>query len=216
MQALPEDEVSRFDLARPQPPPHLLEPGWEIEPANELADWIKRVFIDEGGLLCNPRHEHLRHADIVCLWTNAEYVDGGVPIAATAELVRISGKPFQRVMTIDHLCMLFGRIPTHVLKFYAPAAAAASDATFCRRANHELCHCAQKKDKENQPAFDDEGKPIWAMQRHDVEVFVEDVELFGLDACNPNVRALVEAAGRAPLITGAQVAAACGSCGGRF
>ena len=139
-------EVNAIELARPRPPENLLEPGWEIEPSKELEDWIKAVFINEGGPLCNPRHEHLRHADIACLWTNACYVDGGMQIAATAELVKISGKPFARVMTIDHLLLLFGRIPTHILKFYAPAAAASSDATFCRRANHELCHCAQKKD----------------------------------------------------------------------
>jgi hypothetical protein len=209
------EELTVRGYERPLPPPHLHEIGFEVEPAMELAAWIKAVFITEGGPLCNPKHEHLRAADIACLWTNVEYVDGFMPIAATAELVRVTGKPWQRMMTVDHLCLLFGRIPTHILKFYAPAAVAASDATFCRRVNHELLHCAQKTDKENLPAFDNEGKPVWAMRRHDVEVFIDDVEYFGLDACNENVRALVAAAGRAPLIPGAQIAAACGTCGVR-
>jgi hypothetical protein len=207
------EELKVRGYVRPVPGPHLHEMGFEVEPAMELAQWVKGVFIDEGGPLSNPRHEHLRGADIACLWTNVEYVDGFMPVAATAELVRVSGKPWQRMMTVDHLCMLFGRIPTHILKFYAPAAVAASDFTFCRRVNHELLHCAQKLDKEGLPAFDNEGKPIWAMRRHDVEVFIEDVELFGLDACNGNVRKLVAAAGRAPLVSGAQVATACGTCG---
>jgi Putative phage metallopeptidase len=198
---------------RPHPPPELHEVGLELAPAMELAEWIRAVFINEGGPLYNPKHSHLQQADIACLWTNVEYVDGFMPVAATAELVRVGGKPWQRMMTADYLCMLFGRIPSHILKFYAPSAVAASDFTFCRRVHHELRHCAQKLDKDKLPAYDNEGKPIWAMRAHEVEVFIDEVELFGLDACHPNVRALVEAAGRPPLITGAQVAAACGVCG---
>lgn len=201
---------------RPLPPPELHEIGFELAPALELAEWIRAVFINEDGPLYSPKHKHLQQADIACLWTNVEYVDGFVPVAASAELVRVGGKPWKRMMAVDHLCMLFGRIPTHLLKFYAPAAVAASDATFCRRSNHELLHCAQALDKDKLPAFDNEGKPVWAMRSHDVEVFIDDVALFGLDACNDNVRALVAAAGHAPLIPGAQIAAACGTCGAMF
>ena len=202
---------------RPLPPPELHELGLDPpQPAMELAQWIKAVFLTEGGPLFQERHRHLMQADIACLWTNVEYVEGFMPVAATAELVRVSGKPWQRMMTADYLCMLFGKIPTHILKFYAPAAIRASDATFCRRTNHELCHCAQKLNKEKLPAFDDDGKPIWAMRDHEVGVFIDDVALFGLDACHENVRLLVEAAGRPPLIPVERIEAACGYCGGKF
>ncbi len=69
---------------RPLPPPHLHETGYQIEPANEVADWTRAVFIQEGAPLLNLDHAHLAAADIAFLWTNVQYVDRLVPVAGLA------------------------------------------------------------------------------------------------------------------------------------
>lgn len=198
------------------PPEHLHEFGNQIEPAMELAEWLRALFIDEGGLLAHPAHEHLRAADIACMWTNVEYSNGLFQVAGTAELVRISGKPWPAARTVDQLCVLFGRIPDFLITMSAPLAVRANNPTFLARCQHELCHCGQKLDKEKQPKFDADGKPVWDLLKHEVEEFVLIMENYGPDACAGRSKDFVEAARRPPRITGAVMDAVCGSCSGRM
>lgn len=199
-------------MLRPLPPEHLHEVGYELEPALELSTWVRETFIVEHAPLLNPEHEHLRAADIGCLWTNVEYRDGLFQVQATAELVRISGKPWPQARMVDYLCMLFGKVPDFILTFFAPGAVAATDTTFCARTEHELYHCGQKLDQENLPKFTPEGKPVWAIRRHDVEEFVGVNERYGIEACAGRSKEFVLASQRPPLIAPAQVASACGTC----
>jgi hypothetical protein len=198
-------------LTRPLPPEDLREPGYQIAPALEVEQWL-RAFVAEDAAERNPDHDHLREADIACLWTNVEYADGLVRIAGTAELVKPSGKPWPKARAVDHLCLLFGRVPDFLLTFSAPLAAEASDAAWCALVEHELYHCGQKLDRDKLPKFDPEGKPVWAMQRHDVEEFIGVVERYGVGACHENVRKMVQAAAKPPLFNGERIAVVCGAC----
>lgn len=199
-------------MERPLPPPELREPGFKIEPALEVAEWLMAAFVAEGATHANPDHEHLREADIACLWTTVEYRNGTALVGGTAELVRVSGKPWPSARAVDHLCLLFGRIPDFILTFYAPYAAEASDRAWCALVEHEIYHCAQKLDKDGQPKFDAEGNPVWAMRPHDVEEFVGVMERYGVEACAGKSKQFVEAAARAPLFDDEEIGAVCGTC----
>lgn len=198
-------------MERPLPPENLRDVGFDIEPAMEVAEWFTNAFIKEGAPLGNSDHAHLREADIACLWTNVEYVNGLRPVVGTAELVRLSGKPWQKVRTCDHLRLLFGRIPDFIITFYAPYAYTASDAAWCALAEHELYHCAQKLDQDGMPKFDGEGKPVWAIRPHDVEEFHGVVRRYGAGAASSGVAQLVEIAGRAPEVEAANIVGVCGT-----
>lgn len=199
-------------IERPWPPPGLHQIGYQMEPAMEIAGWLRAVFLDEDGPLFNPDHLHLKDADIACMWTNAEYSDCLMPIAATAEMVRLSGKPWPKARAHDQLCLLFGRVPDFILTFYAPGAMEADDATWCALVEHELYHCVQKKDKEGQPKFDPDNKPVWAIRGHDVEEFIGVMRRYGVKACGENAQEFVAAAAETPLIAAAQIKAVCGTC----
>ena len=170
------------------------------------------TFVKEGGSLCNEDHAHLRTANIAALWTNVEFEDGLMPVAGMAEIVRVNGKPWPRAERTDHLCLLHGNIPQARIWIYAPYAVKCDDASFCALVEHELYHLAHKHDKNSEPMFDDEGRPVLTKRAHDVGEFIEIVRRYGLPAVHPNVRTMAEAAKAKPLIAQATVRAACGTC----
>lgn len=203
------------ELFRPEPPEELLEAGREVEifrPAPELEQWIRTAFL-EGGPLVNYDHEHLLDADIACLWTTAECVKDQRPIAATAEVLNLSGRKWGKARERFQWMEWFGRFPDFVLTFDAIIAAETDDWCFCARCDHELYHCAQRRNREGEPMFDGDGDPVWAIQGHDVEEHLGVVERWG--PVGSNVARLVEIAQRKPLIARASMELACGTCGGR-
>jgi hypothetical protein len=105
----------------------------------------------------------------------------------------------------------FGAMPDFLLTFSAPAAHDMDDASFCALVEHELYHCAQKMDQYGMPKFKEDGSPSFAIRGHDVEEFVGVVARYG--AIDPGVAAMVEVAGRQPLMRAASIAGACGTCG---
>ena len=203
-------------MDRPLPPPHLHEIGFSIEPALDVVAWARAMFIDEGAALCNPDHEHLRRVDLAVVWTNVEYEDGLLPVVGMAEIVSVNGKPWARAERTDHLCLMHGNIPQARIWLSAPYWAEASDASACALFEHELYHYAHKKNKEGEPVFDDEGRPVLTKRTHDVSEFIEVVRRYGVGAVHPNVQLLVEAAQGEPLFAAEQIEAACGTCGARL
>jgi Putative phage metallopeptidase len=203
---------------RPMPPEQLREPGFELEPAPELAEWLIRSFVREGSLWTNPRHEHLRKVDLVAMWTNVEYIDGGMPVAGMAEIVKPSGKPWKRADAAYRLCMLHGNVPQARVWMYAPAWTTCDFWTACARGQHELLHFAHKHDREGSPLYDDLERPMLAARAHDVEEFVDIMELYGADACAGRSRDFVEAALRPPKFAPATFRAqpAVCACGARI
>lgn len=170
------------------------------------------TFVHEDGELCNEDHAHLRTANIAAIWTNVEYEDGLMPVAGMAEIVKVNGKPWARTERIDHLCLLHGDIPQARIWIYAPYAATLPDSAFCALVEHELYHLAQKHDKNNEPMFDEESRPVLTTRAHDVSEFLGVVERYGVDAVHPNIRKLVELAKEKPLIEQTSIQLACGTC----
>ncbi len=81
--------------------------------------------------------------------------------------------------------------------------------SWCAVSEHELYHCAQARTKYGAPRFI-KGKPVFSIRGHDVEEFVGVVQRYG--AVGTGVADLAAAAGRAPEIGRAGVAAVCGTC----
>ena len=208
-------------LARPLPPPALREDGNYFLPAREVHDFIRAAFIDPAGPFWRAEYEHLEVAHIGVLWTNVPKIKGMVQWAASAELVTMGGDKWTKGRALQQYAEWFmgwwdgfesgeGEIPDFIITIYGPGAAESNDAGFCRTIAHELRHCAQKLDNFGEPAFDNDGRPQYAIRDHDVSEFVSVVEDFG--PIGANVSALVSAAARAPRFPGAYVAGVCGVC----
>ena len=58
---------------------------------------------------------------------------------------------------------------------------------------HELSHCAHKLDRDGEPMFDEDGRPIFGIAPHDVEEFISTVARYG--AYSEDIRLFMLAAG---------------------
>src|ERR1051326_1772042 len=199
-------------MIRPQPSHELRTPGFQIEPSTELGDWLMNTFVHEDGELCNEEHAHLRTANIAAIWTNVEYEDGLMPVAGMAEIVNVNGKPWARAERVDHLCLLHGNVPQGRIWLYAPYVQTLTDAGRCALMEHELLHFAHKHNKNAEPMFDDEGRLLLTKRDHDVGEFISIVERYGVGAVHSNVKRMVEAAKKKPLVTGESIRLVCGTC----
>lgn len=195
----------------PLPSPNLCEPGFEIEPAPEMAAWLKQTFVLEGGRHYNPEHAHLAKVDLVCVFTNVEEEDGGMPVVGRAEIIRVSGKPWKRALVVDHLCLLHGNIPQARIWLYGPAWAAGDYWGACSTGEHELYHFAQQF-KDGEPLFDDLDRPKLVTRAHDVGEFVGVARRYGPNRCGGRTMEFIEAAMQTPLIAPATFVPAPGVC----
>lgn len=57
---------------------------------------------------------------------------------------------------------------------------------------HELCHCIHKEDRDGDPRYDDNGRPVWGLLGHDVEEFTSVVARYG--AYSDEIRIFIAAA----------------------
>jgi len=181
-------------------------------PAPDVLSWLRDTFLHEAGPLFNPDHAHLRDGKLGVLWTNCDNSRNMRSVIGQAELMppMAMGK-WQRSRAIQQVEEWFGAMPDFLLTFSAPAAHDMDDASFCALVEHELYHCAQKMDQYGMPKFKEDGSPSFAIRGHDVEEFVGVVARYG--AIDPGVAAMVEVAGRQPLMRAASIAGACGTCG---
>lgn len=198
-------------MSRPLPPESLMEIEERFEPAEDLRQWIVATFIDPDGDLANPDHQHLMDAEIGVLWTNVDNSRNMRGVIGQAELMppMAMGK-WQKARATQQIEEWFGGVPDFLLTFYAPAASVMDDASFCALVEHELYHCAQKRDQHGMPKFTQDGRPSFAIRGHDVEEFVGVVARYG--AAASGVAELVEAANRRPSVALADIAGACGTC----
>lgn len=203
---------ARISATRPHPPHHLADDMPERFAADvDFAGWISRTFLNEGAVLLNPRHEHLREATIGVLWTNVINNAKMRHILGTAELTSASGAPWKRGRSEQQMREWFGHVPTFVLTFYAPDVHRLDDRSFCALVEHELLHCAQAEDKYGAPKFDQLGAPMFGMRGHDVEEFTDVVARYG--PTSKDVRDMISAAFRPVLIGDGPIEIACGTCG---
>jgi hypothetical protein len=186
-----------------------------VKPAPELEAWARATFIDEGALLENEEHVHLRDATIGFLWAAVANARQGRSVVGQAELCQNVGGfgKWAKARAEQQLEEWFGVVPDFIITVFAPYAAECSDATFCALIEHELSHCGQERDAYGMRKFKSSGEPAFAMRGHDVEEFVGVVARYGADAAG--VRALIDAAAAGPSIGAAEIGFACGTCLGR-
>jgi hypothetical protein len=201
-------------INRPYPPAHLTDQfGPSVfEPSSEILQWMSETIIKPGSILYTADHDHLIDANIGVLLTNIPHRNKGRTVLATAEIFFSRDNAWQKGRQEYQIEQWFGSIPDFIITIYAPWAAKAEDANWCAVVEHELCHCGQKLDKFGFPKFGEDGRPKYAIVGHPVEEFPLVVKKYGLGAVSPEVAELVAAANSKPLISGASVASACGTC----
>ena len=195
---------------RPQPPEMAIN---SFEPAPEIEEWARAMFIDEDAPLMNPEHAHLRAARIGFVWTSVDNARHGKAVAGQCELMppMAMGK-WQRERALWQVEQWFGHVPDFLITLHAPYCQyMADDAAFCALVEHEMLHAGHERDAFGQPKFRRDGSPSYAIRGHDLEQFVSVVERYGARAAG--VEEMVAAARRGPTIGAAQIDAACGTCG---
>lgn len=204
----------RITTTRPHPPEHLGEQDLErFEPDAEFAEWIRGTFVDATGPLANERHAHLTDARLGVLWTNAINVRQMRHVVATAEMPTTMGSRWKQGRFEQQLRDWFGASIDFLLTFYAPEMAMYDNRGFCATVEHELCHCGQAEDVFGSPRFTREGAPVFAIRGHDVEEHIDVVERYGV--VSHDIRRLVNAAKRVPLLGDGPINIACGTCSAR-
>jgi hypothetical protein len=182
--------------------------------SEELADWARAVFIEQGAPLHNPEHEHLDKATIGFAWATEENSRNGRRILGLTELMppMAMGK-WSRARAIEQMSEWFGAVPDFLITIDI-VAATFDDASFCALIEHELYHCAQAKDAMGYPKFSREtGDPVWGVRGHDVEEFVGVVARYGTEATGTTE--LVKAGATKALVAVADISIACGNCAER-
>jgi hypothetical protein len=209
-------------LDRPRPPEDMVDvldgglSGLPVRPAPELEAWMRATFIDDDAALANEDHAHLQSARLGVMWCSVDNARNMNSVVGQAELPQFQGGRWSKARQVQQIVGWFGEMPDFLITFHAPYAAECSDAAFCSLVEHELYHCGQERDENGAPKFKKDGSPKFGIRGHDVEEFVGVVARYGVGAAAGQTAALVEAAGRAPLICTSEIAGACGTCGGSF
>lgn len=180
-------------------------------PDHDMTQWIHETFINDKSKLYNPEHNHLAHADIGFLWTNVMSKSKGRWVLGTAEKPRTGSSKWSALRGIYQLEQWFGKVPDFIITVDANYFYDTGNPERCALLEHELYHCAQKKDKYGVPAFSQQtGKPLFEIRGHDVEEFIGVVRRYGAKAAG--VEDLVNAANQEPLIARAAIDGICGTC----
>lgn len=206
-----------LSLIRPFPPE--VHEG-SFAPAPELGQWVLDTFLNSQHGLYNEDHEYLGMASIGFLWAFTANKRAGKEIIGTAERFKPKGDKWQMARQEEQIKNYFlyldlpsenGGVPDFIITLDASYCDEADNASFCALVEHELYHCSYKQDEYGSPIFMDEsGKPQWSLRMHDVEEFVGVVARYGM--VSPDVRRIVEAANRPPLISQAALISGCGIC----
>lgn len=200
--------------ARPLPPASFAEVSFStrFEPAHELAAWVRRTFIEEGGALFNPEHKHLADASIGWLWASDGYAKQGRRVLGLTERVQSMGNPWAKARAEQQLAQWFGEVPEFLITLDGFHCATCSDADFCALVEHEMMHIAQATDEFGAPKWRKDGRPALSIRGHDVEEFVGIVRRYGVGDLDGGVARLVIAAAGGATVAPASVASACGTC----
>lgn len=200
---------------RPYPPELLIEEYCGIDyfvPSPELDLWVRNTFLRDSSPLFNEEHIHLLDAHIGYLWTNVPNVSKMRGVAGMAEYPFFRGNAWQKHRQIMQMQEWFGDVPNFVITLDAKFCLHAEDAQFLALLEHELYHCAQKKDENGEPLFNLlTERPVFAMREHDVTEFVGVVRRYGIGVV-ANGREFVAAANNEPEIAAVDIAQVCGNC----
>lgn len=194
---------------RPDPP---ASPRRSAIPAPDLASWIFATFVLEGAPLFNPRHRHLLAAQLGVLWARVPNVSKGRVVAGTAEIPRAPQgvNAWGRAQYFEQLVDWFGFVPDFKITISIEAALRYDDSSFCALVEHELCHCAQARDRFGAPLFRRDGRPKFTIRGHDFEEFEDVARRYGVESVAGE--GMLAALRGTPTIAPAAIAAACGEC----
>ncbi|RYG99899.1 MAG: hypothetical protein EON58_02225 [Alphaproteobacteria bacterium] len=185
-----------------------------FEAAPDVREFAYDTFISGCGPLVNDDHEHLADADVLFVWSSVEFSSKGNNVVATCQLGEQTGglgkKEFQEW---QYRNLNGGMLPDFVVTLCAPFFTEADSVAVCAVIEHELHHTEQKKDKHGVPKRN-QGKPVWGIKGHDVEVFIRDVERYG--AYSPSLIRLKAALDSPPLINPSEAKVAVCGCGARI
>lgn len=201
-------------LVRPQPPEAFSKPGELFAPAQDVFEWIGRVFIDKSAPLRNTEHAHLQKAEIAVLWTNVPYARKMRTVVGTAEIPTFRGSAWQKERQQQQLRDWFGFKPDFLITLFGPYMARASNAEYCAVIEHELYHCGQAKDDYNCPKWKRNGKPVFGIRGHDIEEFIGVARRYGVAAVG--AREFLKALKARPLISARRMTGVCGTCEAQF
>jgi hypothetical protein len=205
-------KLGRYVHQRPSPPHSVDEVAPNrFEPAPEVEQWMRSVFLDPYAALYNPDHAHLEFAMLGVLWTNKSYRKQQRWILGQAEDPKgNTGGAWKKGQREQQLTEWFGSVPDFVITLYAPRLKAFDDRSFCAILEHELYHCAQDTTDTGAPRFSTiTGRPLYAIRGHDVEEFFGVAARYGLPA---DLKALVELANQQPKVPDRIIEGACGTC----
>ena len=202
MEALEFPEVPRYLLSG-------LEP--RFKPCREVGVWARRHLIDASSPIVNPEHAHLDKARILWLWASYTATAKGGAIGE-AQLNLAQSAAYSQGRSTAMLRDWNGGIhPDFIITLSAPWFAEADEVSKCAVIDHELFHCAQKRNKDGERAFDRlSDRPQWAIRHHDLEEFVGIARRYG--AWSPQLQQMKSALEHKPLIGRPLCVGAC-SCG---
>lgn len=205
-----KDKATASSGGRPLPPKSLLDGGFcYLAPATEVAEWISRCVLADGGPIHNPDHLHLDQSQIGYLWASNAFAKQSRTVIGQAEQVMIRAGGWQKARQEQQLREWFGYVPDFLITLAADYCAQCSDLEFCALVEHELYHIGQELDGFGSPKFTKEGLPKLALRGHDVEEFTGVVRRYG---ANAQVAKLIEAAKCPAEVSRLNVAHACGTC----
>jgi len=201
---------------RPRPPASVLEGLFEdrFEPAHDVGAWVRSTFLEEGGDLHNPDHQHLTDVSVGFLWASQGLTKAGRRVIGLTEDLQASmrGNAWQAGRATQQMREWFGAEPRFVITLDAQHCAECTDVEFCALIEHELFHCGHKRDEFGELAYTKDGQPKLYMRPHDVEEFVGVVARYGVGDPGSNLAKMIIAAAKGPTVAPIRIAQACGTC----
>lgn len=205
-------------MQRPLPSKFLLEFselssfGMCLSPAPEVWEWIQTEILADTGSIHNEDHAHLLDADIRIMWASSSFEKQGRTVLGQAEQVAFRAGGWQKARMEQQMRDWFGDVPAFIITLAADYCAQCSDVDFLRLVEHELYHISLATDQYGAPKFTQEGLPKLYLRGHDVSEFVSVVERYGVGNPDGDLARMVEAAKKAPSVSHASIASACGTC----
>jgi len=203
-------------MKRPRPPKKMLETiAPMFIPALDVEKWVKAGFLNEDSRIYNEHHRHLIFAEIAFLWTNVSNSRQMKTIAATAEIPKPSpmANKWEKAKYDLLMDLWFGpRNFDFLITMNTRILNEVNDRQFTAIIDHELYHCAQKRDQFGVKEFYKNGRPKFAMLGHDVEEFTGIIERYGVQAGAGDTVNFINAAKKRPTVGAVDLKSMCGTC----
>lgn len=196
----------------PVPPEQLREPYPSLFiPEPKMPEFLKDTFLDAESKLFNEDHHHLMDATFGVLWTNVTNEYKGNRVLASVEEGQPKGKSWGREKKEQQIEEWFGDFPDFIITIDSLEWMEFTNNQRCAILEHELYHCAQKKDEFGMPKFSKAtGQPLFGIVGHDIEEFIGVVKRYG--AYSDGLKQFNKAMNNAPKIPIDTIEGICGNC----